>query len=288
MDKRRIRLGSGLGVELLESGAADGARPLLLVHGFTGAKEDFADHLDHFASLGWHVVAPDLRGHGGSDHPAGAGAYSLRSFAADVLGVADALGWDRFTLLGHSLGGMVVQHVAIDAPHRLDALVLMDTSHGVVEGIDPEVIALGKAVVSEGGMPALVEASRGLDGGLDTPAYLHLIETKAGYREFVEGKSLASSPDMWLAMVDELLVAQPDRLADLAALRVPTLVIVGEQDTPFLEPSQRMSGAIAGSRLVVIRDAGHSPQFENPPAWRAAMDGFLASVADGSASAVAR
>jgi len=54
-------------LEYAEEGA--GGRPFLLLHGFTGAKEDFADHLDRWADRGWHVVAPDLRGHGGSSAP---------------------------------------------------------------------------------------------------------------------------------------------------------------------------------------------------------------------------
>ena len=61
MHERRIGVATGIELAVLEAGA--GGRPLLLVHGFTGAKEDFADHLDELAAAGgWHVVAPDLRG----------------------------------------------------------------------------------------------------------------------------------------------------------------------------------------------------------------------------------
>jgi len=292
VDKRRIVLADGLGVEVLESGAvpaedagvADELRPLLLIHGFTGAKEDFADHLDLLAELGWHAVAPDLRGHGASDAPAGEEAYSLRTFAADVLAVADALDWDRFTLLGHSMGGMVVQHVALDATDRLEALVLMDTSHAAPDGLDASLLEVGKAVVREGGMPALVEAQRELEGPLGTPANERVLAERTGYREFGEEKSLAASPDMWVTMVDEML-AQPDRLPALAGLpaSLPVLVLVGEQDEPFLGHSERMAGAIPGARLVVLPDAGHSPQFENPDAWFTALTGFLAEVAEGVA-----
>ncbi|HET9443945.1 MAG TPA: alpha/beta fold hydrolase, partial [Acidimicrobiales bacterium] len=80
MERRRIELGGGLGLEVLEAGAP-GARPLMLVHGFTGAKEDFADHLDALAASGWHVVAPDLRGHGKSQVVSSA--YSLEEFLWD-------------------------------------------------------------------------------------------------------------------------------------------------------------------------------------------------------------
>ena len=63
---RSVRTGD-VSLEIAEAGA--GGRPLLMVHGFTGAKEDFADFFDRLAERGWHVVAPDLRGHGASDHP---------------------------------------------------------------------------------------------------------------------------------------------------------------------------------------------------------------------------
>lgn len=273
MEEHRLELASGLRLAVLEAGAPP-ARPLLLVHGFTGAKEDFADHLDRLAARGWHCIAPDLRGHGGSDQPAGRENYGLRIFAGDILGLADRLGWGRFTLLGHSMGGMATQHVALDTTHRLDGLVLMNTSHAPPDGIDPALVELGKSVVAAGGMALLVEASRGQRGALGTPAHERLVATRAGYREFGEAKSLACSADMWMAMVDELL-HQPDRLEALAGLRLPTLVLVGEHDQPFLAHSRRMAGAIPGARLVVIPDAGHSPQFENPRAWFEAVISFL-------------
>ena len=75
--------------------AGHGGVPLML-HGFTGSKEDFADELHHFAELGFWAVSPDLRGHGGSHQPDDEGHYSLEIFAADVFGLADALGWERF------------------------------------------------------------------------------------------------------------------------------------------------------------------------------------------------
>ncbi|HUP87533.1 MAG TPA: alpha/beta hydrolase [Acidimicrobiales bacterium] len=278
MDLRRISLGSGPTLEVLE--AVGGDRRLLLVHGFTGAKEDFADHLDELAGLGWHVVAPDLRGHGASDAPIGADSYSLKTFAGDVLALADAMGWSRFTLLGHSMGGMVAQVAALEAPDRLEGLVLMDTSHGPIGGIDLDAIALGKVVVADGGMAALVEGQRHVEGALTTEADKRVTATRPGYREFGESKSVAAAPDMWLGMIDEVVTTQSDRLADLASslADVPVLVIVGEQDTPFVPHAHRMAEAIPGARLEVVPDAGHSPQFENPDAYAAALRDFLAEV----------
>src|SRR4051794_22626280 len=153
---RRIPLATGVELEVLEAGS-DSRRKLMLVHGFTGAKEDFADHLEQWEARGWHVVAPDLRGHGASGAPSGTDQYTLKSFASDVVALVDALGWDRLVLLGHSMGGMIAQLAALElGPSRLEGLVLMDTSHGPIGGIDTELVATGKAIVADGGMAALV------------------------------------------------------------------------------------------------------------------------------------
>jgi pimeloyl-ACP methyl ester carboxylesterase len=124
MEERRIGLGD---IELSVAEAGVGQRPLLLLHGFTGAKEDFTEWLDRLADAGWHAVAPDHRGHGSSSKPTSEEAYSFEILADDVERLTEYLDWPRFTLLGHSMGGMVAQLVAIREPERLDALVMMDT-----------------------------------------------------------------------------------------------------------------------------------------------------------------
>lgn len=282
MQNRRFEALDGVELEVLEAGV--GGRPLLLVHGFSAAKEDFADHLDALAAsgAGWHVVAPDLRGHGASDAPEGPEEYTLGSFADDVLGLADALGWARFTLLGHSMGGMVAQvaALAVGGAARLDGLVLMDTSHGPIGGIDTDMTALGKAVIADGGMEALVIAQRELPGALETSAHLRVTAERPGYAVYGEAKALACAGDMWIGVIDEVVATQADRLDALAAglADVPVLVIVGEQDMPFVPHAHRMAAAIPGARLAVIGDAGHSPQFENPDEWFDVVTQFLAEL----------
>ena len=87
--------GVGLAVERMGEGP-----PFLMVHGFTGAKEDFADHAPRFAEHS-QVVLFDHRGHGASEKPPDVAAYSLDRLAADTIEIADALELERFTLLGH-------------------------------------------------------------------------------------------------------------------------------------------------------------------------------------------
>jgi pimeloyl-ACP methyl ester carboxylesterase len=276
MATRVIDIGGGERLAIDEVG--EGGRGLLLVHGFTGGRVDFADHLDALAEAGWWVVAPDLRGHGDSWHPEDESDYSFEHFAGDMWSLVDAFGWERLVLLGHSMGGMIAQVAASKRPEALDGLILMDTTHGPLE-IDRDMAMLGAQIVRDGGMAAVKEALDAMegDGPLGTPANERLLAERPGYRELGDQKFLGSSPAMYASMIGQM-IDQVDRLQHLADVSVPTLVIVGEQDTPFLGPSEAMAAAVPGARLEVIADAGHSPQFENADAWRSVMLDFLAGL----------
>jgi pimeloyl-ACP methyl ester carboxylesterase len=263
------------GVRLATIEAGAGGRPLLLSHGFTGAKEDFADFVDPLAEAGWWVVAPDLRGHGSSSQPSDESEYSLAILAGDLLGLADGLGWDRFSLVGHSMGGMVAQHLALERPGRLERLVLMSTSHGPIDELDPETVEVGLAVLREQGLPALLELITLLPKAEPTPSEARVRAERPGYAAFADGKIHRCSGAMYAAMGMEL-TSRHDRLDELAALAVPTLVIVGDEDRLMLAPSHRMAEVIPGAELVVVPDAAHSPQFENPDPWWKAVSSFLA------------
>jgi pimeloyl-ACP methyl ester carboxylesterase len=264
------------GLAIAESG--QGGRPLVLVHGFTGAKEDFTDWLDPLAERGWHAVAVDQRGHGDSTKPADEAAYSFELYAADLLALLDALGWARAVVLGHSMGGMVVQTAVLAEPDRFDGLVLMDTSHKALRA-DPDIIELAIAIARTEGMPAVMAAQEAAasQNPLANEIADRMVATVPGYKEFGDRKMLASSPAMYAAMLRSITDhgAGIDRLPGLASVTVPTLVIVGEADAPFRKPSQRMADAIPGAELAVIPDAAHSPQFENPELWWKALSAFL-------------
>jgi pimeloyl-ACP methyl ester carboxylesterase len=275
--------GHGGPLDLAIAEAGEGGRPLLLAHGFTGAKEDFADWLDQLADLGWHAVAPDQRGHGASSQPEEEDDYSFDAFATDLLSLLDALGWERAVVLGHSMGGMVVQTAVLRAPERFDAVVLMDTSHRALR-TDEGLVELAIAMARSEGLAAVMAAQEalGADAPLGTSAHQRVVDTRPGYKEFGDRKMLASSPAMYAAMIQAITDATGvDRLPELERIAVPTLVLVGEEDAPFRKPAQRMAGAIPGAELVVIPDAGHSPQFENPEHWWKALSTFLARVQAG-------
>ena len=261
-------------VTLAIAEAGTSGRPLFLLHGFTGAKEDLTDWLDPFAEREWHAVAPDHRGHGESGAPTDESAYSLATLASDVLALADELGWDTFCLLGHSMGGMVAQVVALQAPQRVERLVLMDTTHAPVENVDRSLADMAVDLARSEGIDALVDAVAALGSPLSTEADARVRAERPGYVDFGDRKFRASSPAMYAAMVSEMF-EQVDRLDALRTLTMPVLVIVGEQDAPFIPASLRMAEAIPGARLEMVPDAGHSPQFEAPDAWWKLVADFL-------------
>lgn len=267
-----VRTVDGGGVPLAVVEAGQGGRPLLAVHGFTGSKEDFTPYFDRWAADGWHVASLDLRGHGESGKPDDPDDYSIVRMAADVLDVLDALGWDRAVLLGHSLGGMVVQEVVLTFDDRVDGLILMDTCHGVFPGVTPELAELGVAVVRDGGVEAYMAATR--DTGVAPNAADQLLRARdPEYAAWCDAKTLACAPAMFLGIIPSI-ARRRDRLADLAAVRCPTLVVVGEQDI-VVDDSRRMAETIAGAELAVVPGGGHCPQFESPDAWWQAVGGFL-------------
>ncbi|MEX1009050.1 MAG: alpha/beta hydrolase [Acidimicrobiia bacterium] len=268
--------GVSLALSVTEAGSRDDAPALILVHGFGGAKEDFADHVDALAR-DHRVVRFDLRGHGESGAPDAPSAYSLDRLAADVLSVADSLELDQFRMLGHSMGGMVARRVVLACPGRVEALVLMDTSAGPPPGIDPELVSLGAEVARRDGMAALRQLLDEVNP-LGSAAHERVEAERPGFREYGDHKWSTLSPVMWSELAMEI-TRQPDQLAELAALTCPTLVLVGEEDGTFVEASFLLADAVREARLVLIPDAGHSPQFENPAAWFAAVDRFFAGLA---------
>jgi pimeloyl-ACP methyl ester carboxylesterase len=270
-----MRIATDEGVELAVETAGSGPG-LMLVHGFGGAKEDFADHVPTLAR-DHTVVVFDHRGHGASDKPDDPAMYSLERLAADTLQVADAVGLDSFRLLGHSMGGMTSRKIPLIAPERVDALIMMDTLTGPIPGFDPDLMDAAAEVALTRGKDALKEL---LDMAtvLETPAYHRVLAERPGYLEFVEKKWADLSSVMWGALAKALAHQTDDTEALVASLTVPLLIIVGEQDTPFLKPSQALKQLIPSASLAVIPDAGHSPQFENPHAWIDVMLKFLATV----------
>lgn len=265
----RVTTDDGVDLAVARFGAGE---PFIMVHGFTGAKEDFSDHADRLAEHA-EVILFDLRGHGDSAKPAPAEQYSLDRLAADTLAVADALGLETFRLLGHSMGGMVARRIVLNQPARVRALVLMDTSAGPPISVDVDMAEAAAQLALDDGMDALRVILDQADV-LGSEADRRVRATRPGYEDFNARKWAAVAPMAYAALLREM-VTQPNQLEQLRAVRCPTLVVVGDQDVGFIEDSRSMAAAIPAAELAVIPDAGHSPQFENPDAWFAAVDTFI-------------
>ena len=266
----QVRTDDGVDLAVVQAGEGP---PLLLVHGLGGAKEDFTEHFDRL-SRRRRVVTFDHRGHGESGKPDEASAYSFDRLAADTLQVADALGLDSFRLLGYSMGGMVSRRIMQTDPERVEALILMGTAAAPPPSLDPDVVRLGASLAVE--PDGMNQIRILLDDAevLGSPASQRVLAERPDYAAFGAYKWNALSPVGWAALVVEI-VEQPDELDRLRDVRVPTLVVVGVQDETFLEPSRAIAAVVPGAHLVEIPDAGHAPQFENPEAWLAALEGFL-------------
>ena len=120
---RTLQIRSGLRVRLLEAGSPSG-KPVILVHGWGACVYTFRHVVPALARAGRRVLALDLRGHGLSDKPVGAGEYTLDAILHDMRDFLPAVGIDRADLLGHSLGGAVALHFALAHPDRIRRLVL--------------------------------------------------------------------------------------------------------------------------------------------------------------------
>jgi 3-oxoadipate enol-lactonase len=238
-----------------------GAPALLLANSIGAALEMWDAQVAALAGR-FRVIRFDTRGHGRSDAPAGE--YSLARLAADAAGVLDAAGAERAHVCGLSLGGAVGQQLALDAPARVERLVLANTA-----------ARIGNAEGWQARMDAV--ASGGLEG----------IADMALGRFFDEGFRTAH-PDV-IARFRQMLLANPAhgyigccaalRDADLrdrvAAITSPTLVIGGALDvsTPP-DVTDALAGSIPGARAITL-PAAHLSNVEAPEAFTAALQDFL-------------
>lgn len=119
---------NGLQFRVRVSGPERGPLAVLL-HGFPETGDAWS-HLSHaLAATGWRVAAPDQRGYGGSDKPAGVRAYALDTLADDVLHLCSALGQRQFCVVGHDWGGVVAWHLAARNPDRVRAACILNAPH---------------------------------------------------------------------------------------------------------------------------------------------------------------
>ncbi len=266
-------------VSYLAAGPPDGP-VVLLVHGVTGYAEQWADVVPLLAGRGLTVVAPDLVGHGQSAKPRGD--YSLGAYASGLRDLLVALGHDRATVVGHSLGGGIAMQFAYQFPERTERLVLVASG-----GLGREVSVLLRAATLPGAgivLPVLTSAGARRAGTVAGRALRRtgrlraadLAEIGAGFGSLNDGEARHAFLHTLRAVIDPAgqRISAVDRL--YLAEAVPSLVVWGALD-PIIPArhAQVAHDAMPGSRLAVLDDAGHFPQLEQPDAFAQVLGAFL-------------
>ncbi len=231
---------------------------LLLTHGFSSTCEMWRGQVGDL-SKDHMVVIWDMRGHGQSDYPEDPGAYSEALTVADMAVLLDRVGAGRAIVGGLSLGGYMSLAFHRAHPERVSALLIIDTGPGFKNDRAREAWnknALDRAALYEKeGLAALQSASQ---------------ERATAKHRSAEG--LARAARGMLTQHDSRVIES------LPQIKVPSLVIVGAEDKPFLAASEYMAAKIPGARRVVIPAAGHASNMDQPKAFTEAVQAFLHQV----------
>jgi pimeloyl-ACP methyl ester carboxylesterase len=249
---------------------------LVLCHAFGVDRTMWDPQLARFA--GTHrVVTFDQRGAGASDHPVPApGApdpYTIDAFAEDLRGVLDDLGVARARVLGLSMGGATALRFAIRWPERVETLVLASAMAS----------RLPERIIERARLVEQVLAREGL---------------RAAYRYYFDGPlfegvrrdaAFEASRERWAAAATRhgftgcyrVTIDRPSMVEALGRIQAPTLVLVGEKDTYYLDEAERMTRGIPHARKVVLKGAGHAMSIEKPEAFADEVLKFLQGVGEG-------
>jgi pimeloyl-ACP methyl ester carboxylesterase len=271
MSKARV---NGIEINYCESGEGF---PLLLIHGFTGSLRNWALQVP-VLSRNFRMVSLDLRGHGHSEKPTRPDDYPLELMAEDAYGLLPHLGIDQCYLIGHSMGGMVAQYFVLTHSEAVRALVLVDTAADTPDGIRREEQARLVEIARDEGMEAVFEEQ------LRSNPLADRLRNQPQLLEVWRRQFLLTSREAYVYVARAMAKCRPS-LDKLHAIQVPTLIICGENDESFVGPSRRMHERIAGSELVILAGAGHTPQIEKAPDFNRVLIGFLSRVHQGVAAA---
>jgi pimeloyl-ACP methyl ester carboxylesterase len=256
--------------------------PLVLVHGITSSADTWVDAMRGLAR-DHTVIAPDLLGHGASAKPRGD--YSLGAYASGVRDLLAALGHDRVTIAGHSLGGGVAMQFAYQFPERTERLVLVSSG-----GLGREVNLLLRAAALPGAefvLPLLVPSWLGgaVSGAgrvgelLRLRARPDLGEVVRGFLSLNDAEARAAFLHTLRAVIDPggQRVSAADRLYLAGSL--PTLIVWGERD-PIIPAAHGRAAhaAMPGSRLEIFESSGHFPHMDEAVRFVEVLCDFLATT----------
>ncbi len=255
---------------------------VVLIHGITGRSDQWEPVIDQLADQ-HTVLAPDLLGHGESAKPRGD--YSLGAHASGVRDTMLALGHERATIVGHSLGGGIAMQFGYQFPDRCERLVLVSSG-----GLGREVHLMLRAATLPGSelvLPVLTHATL-LAGGASIGRGLGRLGLKAGTDMAEIARGFASLGDAearhaFIQTMRAVLDAGGQRVNALDRLylaeAMPSLLIWGAEDPIIpVEHGRAAHETMPGSRLEILEGVGHFPQVEQPYAFAALLAEFIATT----------
>ncbi len=261
--------------------APPSGQPTLALHGWLDNAASFARLAPMLAGL--HVVAPDLSGHGRSDHYPQGSAHHFVDWVPEVLAAADALEWPRFRVIGHSMGAGIATLLAATAPDRIERVVLLEgfgplsaPAEGVAAGFaraladEKRVAAASRRVFAS--LDEAVEARRrGTD--LDSEAAHLLVERGTESA----GDGVRFRHDSGLKARSRVRLTEPQVLAFLAAIECPVLAVRAQDGWPF--PAKLITARVeAVRRLELIEvEGGHHVHLTHPERVAAPLGRFLSA-----------
>ena len=239
-----------------------GEHHVLAVHGWFGSARGWGPLPEYLDTGSYTYAFMDLRGYGARKDVGGE--YTMAEVAADAVALADQLGWDQFSLVGHSLGGKVIQQVLVQAPGRVRRLVGVNPVPATEVPFDEQGWALFSSAASD-------PASRAAIIDFTTGSRL----TKTFVSQVVQHSLDNSTVEAFGAYLPAW--ARTDFAQQIQGREVPVKVIVGEHD-PALSADVMEQTWLAFYPLAemdVLANAGHYPMFETPVALATSIEEFL-------------
>lgn len=250
----------------------EGSGPaVLLLHGFTGSARSW-DPLRADLKTRFTVVAVDLPGHGRSAPPAGP--FGVGDVARELAGVLASTGSAPAAVVGYSMGGRVALRLALDHPSVVDSLILESTSPGIGDPAEREARRQSDAALADrmvrDGLAAFVDQWEQLS------LWASHSSMPAEDRERLREIRLSHDPGLLSVTLRSTGAGEePPVLDRLADIRVPTLLIAGALDAPYVAHARAMAARMPDARVEIVPNAGHMVHFETPAPFHAAVKTFL-------------
>jgi pimeloyl-ACP methyl ester carboxylesterase len=268
----------GVALFVAEAGPAS-AEPLLFIHEFAGDHRSWEPQVRYFSGA-FRCVRYAARGYPPSAVPDDLAGYSQERAVLDALAVLDGLGIGRAHMAGLSMGGFTALHLALSHPDRVLSAVVAGCGYGAQPSREAafraECHAIAAAFEADGAASVASWYAAG-------PARVQFQnKNPRGWAEFAA--ALAEHDALGAALTMRGVQAARPSLyrLDLASIRVPVLVLAGDEDEGCLEPALMLKRTIPTAGLAVVPRTGHTANLEEPDVFNRLVDGFLASVHRGA------